>query len=88
MHTAAFAIVLNVPLVHAAHVRSVVRVPSTETKYPGTHAVCGMHGVAALPSWSQVPLTQDSFGAVPPAQYVPASHSAQTGSPVEPPSET
>jgi hypothetical protein len=75
--------VLKVPLVHAAQVRSAVRVPSVATAYPGTQAVHGMHGVAALPSWSHVPFEHACLADVLPAQYVPASQSAQTGGVVD-----
>jgi len=65
---AALASALKLPLAHAVHVRSVVALPSADTACPGAHAVHGTHAVAALPSLSQVPLAQPSFGATSPAQ--------------------
>lgn len=46
---------LNVPLVHAAQVRSLVVVPSLETWLPSTQVVLVTHGVNGFPSGSQVP---------------------------------
>ena len=79
MQLEALAVVLKLPLVHALQARSVVAVPDTATSCPGTQLVHAMHAVAALPSWSQVPLAHDCFGVAPPAQYVPASHPVHTG---------
>ena len=78
MQLAAFAVVLNVPLAHDVHVRSLVGVPPAPIDCPGEQLVHGMHAVAELPSWSHVPVAHAVFGASLPAQYVPASHGAQT----------
>jgi len=76
---AAFATTLKLPLAHDAHVRSEIAPPSLVTYCPALHAVHETHAVAALPSWSQVPLAHKIFGAALPAQYVPGSHGAHAG---------
>ena len=75
---AAFAVTLNVPLAHDVHVRSLVGAPPAPMDCPSEQVVHGMQAVAELPSWSHVPGAHAVFGASLPAQYVPASHGAQT----------
>ena len=75
-HAAAFSSVLKVPLRHPVHVLSAVAVPGVCTCCPAAHTRHRTHAVALRPSSSHVPLTQASFAAAPPAQYVPASHAS------------
>ena len=60
--------VLKLPLSQAEHTRSDTAVPSDETNDPGAQAVFPTQGVAALPSWSQVPTPQATCALVPPEQ--------------------
>jgi len=46
----ALDVVLNDPLAHAVHVRSLVAEPSAATALPGAQLVQLTHAVAALPS--------------------------------------
>ena len=82
---AALVTVLNDPLAHAAHARSMVALPSAPTKVPGRHVVFAAHGVAALRSWSHVPAVQVTGSASPPGQYWPATHAVQIVAEVEVP---
>ncbi len=75
----AFCCVENRPLAQAVQLRSEVVVPSVPTNCPATQAVFGAQAVAALPSWSQVPVAQTDLGAVPPGQWLPASQLSQVG---------
>ncbi|WP_420814259.1 hypothetical protein [Labilithrix luteola] len=70
--------VLYVALGHAAHVRSTTELPSTAMAFPARQSVHAAHAVAALPSWSHVPLAQACLGTSVPAQYVPTSQGLQT----------
>jgi hypothetical protein len=47
VQAAALAELENVVDEHAAHIRSVVAVPATETCSPGEHVVCTVHAVEA-----------------------------------------
>ena len=85
MQAAALAAVLNEPLAHAVHTRSLVAVPAEPTKVPGKHDVLATQGVAALRSLSQLSAAQATGAAMPPAQYCPAAQAAQTVSDVEVP---
>ncbi len=76
MHEAWFVVAVYVPLVQAAHERSVVAEPWVATRVPAAQTDHPAHGVAALASSSQVSPEQATCGAVPPAQYVPAAHAA------------
>jgi hypothetical protein len=49
------------------------------TDCPGTQVVQALQADAELASWSHVPSPHACFGEELPAQYVPASHGAQTG---------
>jgi len=82
---AALVAVLNDPLAHDVHARSLVALPSEPTKVPGKHEVFAEHGVAALRSWSQVPSAQPTGSASPPGQYWPATHEVQIVAEVEVP---
>lgn len=77
VQAATSGVVLNEPLAQAAHTRSLVVEPSDATKVPGMHDVLATQGVAALRSLSQLPGPHATGGAVPPAQYSPATHAAQ-----------
>ena len=75
---AASADVLNDPPAQAEHIRSLVGVPSATMYDPGAQTIMGTHGVAGLLSSSNVPGAHATAGAVPPAQYSPATQAWQT----------
>ena len=77
--------VLNSPLGHASHTRSLVALPAEPTYVPGRHEVIVTHGVAALRSLSQLPAVQETGSASPPSQYWPAAHEPHTVDEVEVP---
>jgi hypothetical protein len=79
VHDTAFAVVENEPLAHEEQVRSVVALPVVSTAWPAAQLDHAVHVVADAPSLSHEPLAQATFGEVPPGQYVPVSHDAQTG---------
>jgi hypothetical protein len=81
----ASVVVLNAPLAHAAHTRSLVALPSEPTKVPGRQEVFATHGVAALRSLSHVPPAQAVGSASPPGQNWPGSHEVQIVAEVEVP---
>jgi len=60
--------VLKLPEAHEVHIRSCVALPAWATDSPGEQLVHGMHAVAGLLSWSQVPGPHSSFGEASPAQ--------------------
>ena len=75
----AFAVVLNEPAAQLEQARSVVLEPIAKTYCPAEHDVHDVHEVAALPSWSHVPIGHATFAVASPAQYVPGSHAAHVG---------
>jgi hypothetical protein len=81
----AFVLVLKEPSLHAAQLRSAMVLPSLATCSPGAQVVLSTHSVPELPSWSQVPGSQAIFGAMSPAQKVPASHAVQTAAELDVP---
>lgn len=74
----AFCVVLYVPLAQAEHCRSDTALPFDCTRVPAEQFDHGAHLVAALLSLSHVPSGHASFGASPPAQYVPTAQGTQT----------
>ena len=69
----------KVPLAQSPQVRSVVAVLCVTMYLPAEQVVANTHGVAAVPSSSQVPAAQATGGLVPPLQEVPAAQAVQPG---------
>jgi hypothetical protein len=70
---------LWLPFGQAEQARSASDDPAKVTTVPGAQSVCFAHGVAGLPSSSQVSLGQEELGAEPPAQNSPALHLLHVG---------
>lgn len=79
MQAALFEALLKVPLAQAAQVRFVVALPGETTTCPGAQSRLGTHWLAALPSWSQLPMPQACGAAAPPGQYWPAAQGSHVG---------
>jgi hypothetical protein len=79
----AFVVFAQVPQEQPEQVRSVVASPSLAMKSPAMQSVLSMQAVAALPSSSNVPGAQATWGLVSPAQKVPASQGTQVAGVLE-----
>jgi len=77
--------VLNVAAAQTEHERSEVVVPATLTNWPAMQLVHGTHAVAALLSWSHVPVGQAMRGRIPPPQKPPAAQAEHVGGEVNVP---
>jgi hypothetical protein len=73
----AFSVELKLPAAQSPQVRLVVALPGVSTYLPGTHVVKFTHGVAGVPSSSQVPAAHVVGALVPPLQELPAEHGVQ-----------
>ncbi len=69
---------LKLPAGHGEHDRFEVAEPGCTMKLPGEHWVRATQAVLGLPSSSQVSPAQGTAGAVPPAQYWPATQDVHT----------